>query len=151
MFDPVLMMNLNSASVRVTGQPKYPAWHTSSRDTGERFGLQYVEPGCHPVPFDFAKHKCRNSALGDVEIPEESSSSFESSIPSKVLLYTLFLFDNGEEDLYYFIICFSHLHTLILLNFRNGWMIPLLLRLLLLQNQRPAHRLSSFTSFPVQV
>ncbi|XP_053475774.1 uncharacterized protein LOC128604688 [Ictalurus furcatus] len=82
-FDPVLMMNLNSASVSVTGQPKYPALHISSRDTGERFGLWYVEPGCRPVPLDFAKHKCRKSALGDVEIPEESSSSFESSIPSK--------------------------------------------------------------------
>ncbi|XP_053475858.1 uncharacterized protein LOC128604788 [Ictalurus furcatus] len=151
-FDPVLMMNLNSASVSVTGQPKYPALHISSRDTGERFGLRYVEPGCRPVPLDFAKHKCRKSAFGDVEIPEESSSSFESSIPSKVLLYTLFLFDNGQKDLYYFIIdCFSHLHTLILLNFRNGWTIPLLLRPLLLQNQRPAHRLSSFISFPVQV
>ncbi|XP_053490930.1 uncharacterized protein LOC128613830 [Ictalurus furcatus] len=66
-FDPVLMMNLNSASVSVTGQPKYPALHISSRDTGERFGL-------------------RKSALGDVEIPEESSSSFESSIPSKECL-----------------------------------------------------------------
>ncbi|MCJ8731168.1 hypothetical protein PDJAM_G00196190 [Pangasius djambal] len=39
-FDPVLLMELNRASVRVTGQPKYPALHISSRDTGEKFGLQ---------------------------------------------------------------------------------------------------------------
>ncbi|XP_053092416.1 uncharacterized protein LOC117599093 isoform X2 [Pangasianodon hypophthalmus] len=82
-FDPVLLMELNRASVRVTGQPKYPALHISSRDTGEKFGLQYVEPGCRPVPLDFDKHKCKKSTLGDVEIEEESSSGFESSIPSK--------------------------------------------------------------------
>ncbi|MCI4375115.1 hypothetical protein PGIGA_G00105480 [Pangasianodon gigas] len=82
-FDPVLMMELNRASVRVTGQPKYPALHICNRDTGERFGLQYVDPGCRPVSLDFDKHKCKKSVLGDVEIEEESSSGFESSIPSK--------------------------------------------------------------------
>ncbi|KAB5583884.1 hypothetical protein PHYPO_G00100970 [Pangasianodon hypophthalmus] len=82
-FGPVLMIELNRASVRVTGQPKYPALHICNRDTGERFGLQYVEPGCRPVPLDFDKHKCKKSVLGDVEIEEESSSGFESSIPSK--------------------------------------------------------------------
>lgn len=34
-LDPVLMMELNRASITVTGQPKYPALHISSRDTGD--------------------------------------------------------------------------------------------------------------------
>lgn len=85
-FDPVLMMELNRASIRVTGQPKYPALHISSRDTGERFGLQYVEPGCRPVPLDFDKHKSRKTDLGDVEMQEESSSGVPFSFPSQVSL-----------------------------------------------------------------
>ncbi|XP_056126700.1 uncharacterized protein LOC130104238 [Rhinichthys klamathensis goyatoka] len=56
-FDPALMMELNSASKRVTGQEKYPALHRSDRDTGERFGLEYTEPGCRPVPLDWDKHR----------------------------------------------------------------------------------------------
>ncbi|XP_016110227.1 uncharacterized protein [Sinocyclocheilus grahami] len=85
-FDPVLMMELNRASIRVTGQPKYPALHISSRDTGERFGLQYVEPGCRPVPLDFDKHKSRKTDLGDVEMQEKSSSGVPFSFPSQECL-----------------------------------------------------------------
>ena len=56
-FDPVLIADLNRASERVLGAIKYPALHVSVRDTGERFGLQYHEPGCGPVPLDWDKHK----------------------------------------------------------------------------------------------
>ncbi|CAL8266066.1 unnamed protein product [Merluccius merluccius] len=56
-FDPVLIMDLNVASVKVTGQSKYPVLHVSNRDTGERFGLQYLEPVCRPVPLNWDKHK----------------------------------------------------------------------------------------------
>lgn len=90
-FDPVLMMELNRTSIRVTGQPKYPALHISSRDTGERFGLQYVEPGCRPVPLDFDKHKSRKTDLGDVEMQEESSSGVPFSFPSQVSLLTFLI------------------------------------------------------------
>lgn len=48
-FDPLLIMQLNTASEQVTGRAKYPALQPSNRDTGERFGLRYVEPGCRPV------------------------------------------------------------------------------------------------------
>ena len=56
-FDPVLIADLNRASERVMGAVKYPALHLSGSDTGERFGLQYLEPGCGPVPLDWDKHK----------------------------------------------------------------------------------------------
>ncbi|KAL3993530.1 polycystin 1 [Sarotherodon galilaeus] len=56
-FDPALVVELNAASRRVTGQEKYPALHLSERDTGERFGLEYREPGCRPVPLNWDKHK----------------------------------------------------------------------------------------------
>ncbi|CAJ1076391.1 uncharacterized protein LOC117805456 [Xyrichtys novacula] len=45
-FDPLLIAQLNTASAQVTGKAKYPALQVTNRDTGERFGLQYVEPGC---------------------------------------------------------------------------------------------------------
>jgi hypothetical protein len=48
-FDPLLTVKLNMASVKVTGRAKYSAMHVSNRDTGERFGLLYLEPGCQPV------------------------------------------------------------------------------------------------------
>lgn len=56
-FDPALIAELNSVSMRVTGQEKYPALHLSDRDTGERFGLEYREPGCRPVPLDWDKYR----------------------------------------------------------------------------------------------
>ncbi|XP_051794347.1 uncharacterized protein LOC110946501 [Acanthochromis polyacanthus] len=54
-FDPQLIADLNSSCLRVTGQQKYPALTTSQRDTGERFGLRYVEPGCRPLVFNWDK------------------------------------------------------------------------------------------------
>ncbi|XP_052440136.1 uncharacterized protein LOC127979056 isoform X2 [Carassius gibelio] len=56
-FDPALMVELNSTSKKVTGEEKYPTLHLSDRDTGERFGLEYTEPGCRPVPLDWDKHR----------------------------------------------------------------------------------------------
>uniref|UniRef100_A0A1A7WYD0 DUF6729 domain-containing protein n=3 Tax=Iconisemion striatum TaxID=60296 RepID=A0A1A7WYD0_9TELE len=56
-FDPVLIREINCSSKRVTGQEKYPVLSTSDRDTGERFGLGYREPGCRPVPLDWDKHR----------------------------------------------------------------------------------------------
>ncbi|KAM6953866.1 uncharacterized protein PEZ65_018128 [Lycodopsis pacificus] len=56
-FDPALIAHLNAVSERVLGQVKYPAFHLTSRDTGEKFGLEYVEPGCRPVILDWDKHK----------------------------------------------------------------------------------------------
>ncbi|XP_030613308.1 uncharacterized protein LOC115800199 [Archocentrus centrarchus] len=56
-FDPALVAELNAVSRRVTGQEKYPALHLSDRDTGERFGLEYREPGCRPIPLNWDKHK----------------------------------------------------------------------------------------------
>uniref|UniRef100_A0A1A8R349 Uncharacterized protein n=4 Tax=Nothobranchius TaxID=28779 RepID=A0A1A8R349_9TELE len=53
-FDPALMAGSNSSYKRVTGQEKYPTLRVSDRDTGERFGLEYVEPGC---PLDWDKHR----------------------------------------------------------------------------------------------
>ncbi|KAL1276953.1 hypothetical protein QQF64_023626 [Cirrhinus molitorella] len=66
-FDPVLITELNKPSEVVTGQAKYPALLVSQ--TRERFGLQYVEPGCHPVPLDWDKHKSQKAPVaGDGSI-----------------------------------------------------------------------------------
>ncbi|XP_046907922.1 uncharacterized protein LOC124489267 [Hypomesus transpacificus] len=70
-FDPVLIMQLNVASERVTGHAKYPALQLSHRDTGERFGLQYVEPGCRPVPLDWFKNRSQGA---DEEGAEEEEA-----------------------------------------------------------------------------
>ncbi|XP_071330701.1 uncharacterized protein [Trachinotus anak] len=70
-FDPALIVDLNAVSERVLGQEKYPALHLSSRDTGEKFGLEYVEPGCRPVPLDWDKHRTRT----DYPRPESTSSN----------------------------------------------------------------------------
>ena len=56
-FDPLLIAQLNLASVSVTGRAKYPTLLLSSEDTGERFGLEYVEPGCRPVALDWDMDK----------------------------------------------------------------------------------------------
>ncbi|KAA8580421.1 hypothetical protein FQN60_005956 [Etheostoma spectabile] len=45
-FDPALMAELNADSKRVLGHVKYAAFHFTGTDTGEKFGLEYVEPGC---------------------------------------------------------------------------------------------------------
>ncbi|KAK5612649.1 hypothetical protein CRENBAI_009650 [Crenichthys baileyi] len=56
-FDPTLLSELNKLSAEVTGQFKYPTMHVSNTDTGERVGLQYLEPSCRPVPLDWNKHR----------------------------------------------------------------------------------------------
>ncbi|KAI4806801.1 hypothetical protein KUCAC02_017599, partial [Chaenocephalus aceratus] len=58
-FDPRLISELNTISVKVTGRSKYPALQLSNRDTGERFGLQYVEPGCRPVVLNWDKNRAQ--------------------------------------------------------------------------------------------
>ncbi|ROL53389.1 hypothetical protein DPX16_6989, partial [Anabarilius grahami] len=66
-----LMVELNSASKRVTEQKKYPVLHLTDRDTGERFGLEYAEPGCRPVPLDWDKHRTqkRDKPVALVPLP----------------------------------------------------------------------------------
>lgn len=56
-FDPLLVSELNRLSEEVTGQIKYPALHTSNTDTGEKCGLQYLEPSCRPVALNWDKRK----------------------------------------------------------------------------------------------
>ena len=75
-FDPLLMAELNKASEAVTGQLQYPVLRVSQADTGERFGLQYVEPGCRPVPLHWDKRKSQKGAgagAGAAEDEEHSS------------------------------------------------------------------------------
>ncbi|KAI4831465.1 hypothetical protein KUCAC02_001005, partial [Chaenocephalus aceratus] len=58
-FDPRLISELNTISVKVTGRSKYPALQLSNRDTGERFGLQCIEPGCRPVVLNWDKNRAQ--------------------------------------------------------------------------------------------
>ncbi|TSK87593.1 hypothetical protein Baya_4307 [Bagarius yarrelli] len=60
-FDPFLIADLNAVSAKVLGTPKYPAFQVSAKDSGERFGLEYVEPGCRPVVLDWEKHKSKTT------------------------------------------------------------------------------------------
>ncbi|XP_060721097.1 uncharacterized protein LOC132842438 [Tachysurus vachellii] len=60
-FDPLLIGDLNTASARVLGTAKYPILQVCTKDTGERFGLEYVEPGCRPVVLDWEKHKSKTT------------------------------------------------------------------------------------------
>nr|XP_057925481.1 uncharacterized protein LOC131127532 [Doryrhamphus excisus]XP_057930103.1 uncharacterized protein LOC131130052 [Doryrhamphus excisus] len=55
-FNPALICSLNAVSRRVFGEEKYPALRLAAEDTGERFGLEYREPECCPVPLDWDKH-----------------------------------------------------------------------------------------------
>ena len=87
-FDPVLMMELNKLSEVLTGHAKYPALRVSHTDTGERFGLQYLEPGCRPVPLDCSKHKTQ-------KVPVAGEREHHSSEPS--LLSETFTEDPSEE------------------------------------------------------
>ena len=43
--------------------------HLSDRDTGERFGLEYREPGCRPVPLDWNKHKVQRKDDPAADVP----------------------------------------------------------------------------------
>ncbi|XP_073673185.1 uncharacterized protein [Garra rufa] len=71
-FDPALMAEMNTVSERLLGVPKYPALWVCSRDTAERFGLEYVEPGCRPVVLDWEKHKTK---MTEVHPAEQSDTS----------------------------------------------------------------------------
>ncbi|CAL8276695.1 unnamed protein product [Merluccius merluccius] len=68
-FDPLLITELNSASKRVTGKDKYPVLHLSERDTEEKFGLEYIEPECRPVPLDWNKHRSQKKDESSVPVP----------------------------------------------------------------------------------
>ena len=83
-FDPVLMVEINRASQIVTGQAKYPALHVTARDTGERFGLQYHEPDCRPVPLDFEKNKTLRTVPTDVAEGTDHQVSELSSVEAVV-------------------------------------------------------------------
>ncbi|XP_056444346.1 uncharacterized protein LOC130380943 [Gadus chalcogrammus] len=74
-FDPLLIWELNAACQRVTGVRKYPALHISNRDTGERFGLQYVEPGCRPVVLNWDKHRTQHNTSAAVTVATQLHSS----------------------------------------------------------------------------
>lgn len=87
MFDPVLMMELNAASVRVTGQPKYKALYASNRDTGEMFGLKYLEPGCRPVPIDWDKYRTPGPAQPCPPTTANTQSSLQSSSEPSIALF----------------------------------------------------------------
>ncbi|XP_054599402.1 uncharacterized protein [Nothobranchius furzeri] len=68
-FDPALVSELNKLSEEVTGKARYPALCVSNADTGERFGLQYLEPGCQPVPLDWNKHRAQNTPASPTSEP----------------------------------------------------------------------------------
>ena len=83
-FDPQLIADLNAVSKRVLGDEKYPALRLSSRDTGERFGLDYVEPGCRPVHLDWEKHRSttRQGLVRPVSCPQPPSAPTPSTQPA---------------------------------------------------------------------
>ncbi|KAK9976755.1 hypothetical protein ABG768_021958 [Culter alburnus] len=75
-------MELNKLSDVVTGQAKYPALLVSQTDTRERFGLQYVEPGCRAVPLDWDKHKSQKVPVaGEGEHQSSEPSAFSERFP----------------------------------------------------------------------
>ncbi|KAF1388722.1 hypothetical protein PFLUV_G00065590 [Perca fluviatilis] len=72
-FDPALMAELNAVSEKVLGHVKYAAFHFTGRDTGEKFSLEYVEPGCRPVPLDWDKHRSKTDLTPALNPPPQSS------------------------------------------------------------------------------
>ncbi|KAJ4939015.1 hypothetical protein JOQ06_028478 [Pogonophryne albipinna] len=73
-FDPALMGEINAVSQQVFGHVKYPAVHLPNRDTGEKFGLEYVEPDCRPVPLDWDKHRSKADSTQALDTPPQSSN-----------------------------------------------------------------------------
>ncbi|KAF1374313.1 hypothetical protein PFLUV_G00248710 [Perca fluviatilis] len=67
------MAELNAVSERVLGHVKYASFHFTGRDTGEKFGLEYVEPGCRPVPLDWDKHRSKTDLTPALNPPPQSS------------------------------------------------------------------------------
>ncbi|XP_056283891.1 uncharacterized protein LOC130202399 [Pseudoliparis swirei] len=74
-FDPVLIAELNNLSAKA----KYPALQVTNGDTGERFGLDYVEPGCRPVPVNWDKHKTQPSMAAAVAKETEHPAAVEAT------------------------------------------------------------------------
>nr|XP_057929053.1 uncharacterized protein LOC131129465 [Doryrhamphus excisus]XP_057929054.1 uncharacterized protein LOC131129465 [Doryrhamphus excisus]XP_057929055.1 uncharacterized protein LOC131129465 [Doryrhamphus excisus]XP_057929056.1 uncharacterized protein LOC131129465 [Doryrhamphus excisus] len=92
-FDPELMCTLNAVSKRVLGEEKYPALRLAEDDTGERFGLEYLEPDCSPVPLDWDKYKHKKdlgrttSALSACILTDEGSEPVQSSATRATRLF----------------------------------------------------------------
>ncbi|RVE64370.1 hypothetical protein OJAV_G00125310 [Oryzias javanicus] len=83
-FNPSLIAELNALSREVTGEAQYPALVLSQADTGERFGLQYVEPGCRPVPLHWDKHKSQRGPVA-----EEQEHFISEPPPSEETVFDL--------------------------------------------------------------
>ncbi|KAK7877176.1 hypothetical protein WMY93_032121 [Mugilogobius chulae] len=86
------MQALNTVSKRVLGEEKYPALHLSAEDTGERFGLEYTEPECRPVPLDWDKHKTRkdtgHTSSPSVPTPPPASETARISSTAPTRLFS---------------------------------------------------------------
>ncbi|XP_056265415.1 uncharacterized protein LOC130190165 isoform X2 [Pseudoliparis swirei] len=78
-FDPVLIAELNNLSAKVTAKAKYPALQVTNGDTGERFGLDYVERCCRPVPLNWDKHKTQPSMAAAVAKETEHPAAVEAT------------------------------------------------------------------------
>ncbi|XP_056268086.1 uncharacterized protein LOC130192279 isoform X1 [Pseudoliparis swirei] len=78
-FDPVLIAELNNLSAKVTAKAKYPALQVTNGDTGERFGLDYVERCCRPVPLNWDKHKTQPSIAAAVAKETEHPAAVEAT------------------------------------------------------------------------
>ncbi|XP_056277479.1 uncharacterized protein LOC130198353 [Pseudoliparis swirei] len=74
-FDPVLIAELNNLSAKA----KYPALQVTNGDTGERFGLDYVERCCRPVPLNWDKHKTQPSMAAAVAKETEHPAAVEAT------------------------------------------------------------------------
>ena len=79
-FDPQLIADLNTSSLRVTGKAKYPTLQITNRDTGERFGLRYLEPGCRPVSLNWDQEEYQHSKAPAVA-EEQRYSALEEQQP----------------------------------------------------------------------
>lgn len=88
-FNPVLIMQLNKLSEALTGQAKYPVLRVSHTDTGERFGLHYLEPGCRPVPLDWDKHKSQ-------KVPVAGEGEHRSDLSALCEVFT----DDAPEEVF---------------------------------------------------
>ncbi|GAA6085638.1 uncharacterized protein LOC113648052 isoform X1 [Tachysurus ichikawai] len=90
-FDPLLIGDLNTASARVLGTAKYPILQVCTKDTGERFGLENVEPGCRPVVLDWEKHKSKTTQAfspadqGSTPTAQSADHPGELDVTSEVL------------------------------------------------------------------
>ncbi|XP_056275247.1 uncharacterized protein LOC130196876 isoform X2 [Pseudoliparis swirei] len=69
----------NRVSCEVTAKAKYPALQVTNGDTGERFGLDYVERCCRPVPLNWDKHKTQPSIAAAVAKETEHPAAVEAT------------------------------------------------------------------------